>query len=150
MNKKEQTVHKSPGYRITENTPLTATELEFIRNYLKCGNAVDSVRQLGLNLSPKSFGSWADNVLAKPNVQKEIKRIMDELKSEVIADAGEVMRYFTSVMRGEVKDQFGLDAPLSERTKAAQELAKRTVDLENRKAGEPDQVVAIKLDWSRD
>ena len=30
------------------------------------------------------------------------------------------------------------------------EIAKRTVDIENRKAGEPDQLVAIKLDWSRD
>ena len=39
------------------------------------------------------------------------------------------MRYFTSVMRGEVKDQFGLDAPLAERTKAAVELAKRKVDV---------------------
>lgn len=150
MRKREKTVHKSPGYKVTEDTPLTATELEFIRNYLKCGNAVESVRQLGLDLSPKSLGSWADNVLKKPNVQAEIKKIMDELKNDVIADAGEVMRYFTSVMRGEIKDQFGLDAPLSERTKAAQELAKRTVDLENRRTGEPDQVVAIKLDWSRD
>ena len=32
-------------------------------------------------------------------------------------------------MRGEVKDQFGLDAPLAERTKAAVELAKRKVDV---------------------
>ena len=46
-----------------------------------------------------------------------------------IADAAEVMQYFTSVMRGEIKDQFGLDAPLAERTKAAVELAKRKVDI---------------------
>ena len=60
------------------------------------------------------------------------------------------MQFFSAVMRGEVKDQFGLDATLSDRTRAAQEIAKRTVDIENRKAGEPDQLVAIKLDWSRD
>ena len=46
-----------------------------------------------------------------------------------IASAAEVMQYFTAVMRGEVKDQFGLDAPLAERTKAAVELAKRKVDV---------------------
>ena len=35
------------------------------------------------------------------------------------------MEYLTSVMRGEAKDQFDLDASLSERTRAASELAKR-------------------------
>lgn len=89
-------------------------------------------------------------LLAQANIKAEIKRIMDEARNEAVANAQEVMQFFTAVMRGEVKDQFGLDATLSDRTKAAQELAKRTVDLENRKAGEPDQLVAIKLDWSRD
>ena len=38
------------------------------------------------------------------------------------------MKYLTDVMRGKIKDQFDLDASLSERTKAAQELLKRNVD----------------------
>lgn len=75
--------------------------------------------------------------------------ITEELKPETVATAEEVMTYFTAVMRGEVKDQFGLEAPLSERTRAAQELAKRTIDIENRKAGNPDQAIEITLDWSR-
>lgn len=74
---------------------------------------------------------------------------MAEARTESVAAATEVMEYFTRVMRGEEKDQFGLDAPLSERTRAAQELAKRTVDLENRMAGVSDQKIEIKLDWSR-
>lgn len=72
------------------------------------------------------------------------------MKRRSVADAEEVMEYFSSVMRGEVKDQFGLDAPLSERTRAAQELAKRTIDIENRANGKADNVVEIKLDWSRE
>ena len=72
------------------------------------------------------------------------------MEKDTIANAEEVMSYFTAVMRGDVKDQFGLEAPLSERTRAAQELAKRTIDIQNRKDGTADQVVAIKLDWSRD
>lgn len=141
---------KSLGYKVTEDTPLSLTELEFIRNYLQTGNAQEAVRQLKLDMTPSASSRWASDVLSKPNVKAEIKRIMDEARQDVIADAGEVMRYFTAVMRGEMKDQFGLEAPLSERTKAAQELAKRTIDIENRKSGEPDQLVAIKLDWSRD
>ena len=71
------------------------------------------------------------------------------MKSSSIASAQEVMEYFTRVMKGEEKDQFGLDAPLSERTRAAQELAKRTVDIENRIQGRADNVIEIKLDWQR-
>lgn len=37
-------------------------------------------------------------------------------------------------MRGEVKDAFGLDASLADRKDAAKEIAKRTVDIEAKKA----------------
>ena len=33
-------------------------------------------------------------------------------------------------MRGEVKDQFGLDPSLSDRINAAKEIARRTIDVE--------------------
>lgn len=89
-------------------------------------------------------------LMHQENVKAEINRIMDEIKKESVATADEVMQYLTAVMRGEVKDQFGLDAPLTERTRAAQELAKRTVDIQNREAGKADSLVSIKLDWSRD
>ena len=90
------------------------------------------------------------SLLREPAVKAEIHKIMEELRSESVATADEVMKFFTAVMRGEVKDQFGLDATLSDRTKAAQEIAKRTIDIENRKTGEADQVISIKLDWSKD
>ena len=60
------------------------------------------------------------------------------------------MEFFTKMMNGEIKDQFGLEATNADRIKAAQEIAKRTVDLENRASGTPDGVVQIKLDWRRD
>lgn len=74
---------------------------------------------------------------------------MEEIRKESVATADEVMQFFTSVMRGEVKDQFGLDATLSDRTRAAQEIAKRTVDIDNRNSGTPDQNISITLDWAR-
>ena len=135
-----------------EDIPLTGKEKKFVAEYLKTNNATKAWKSLGWDkgLSEHMTRQKAQRMLQKPNVKMEILRIMDKLENEAIANGAEVMSYFTSVMRGEIKDQFGLDAPLSERTKAAQELAKRTVDIENRKAGEPDQLVAIKLDWSRD
>ena len=74
---------------------------------------------------------------------------MRQVREHDVADATEVMMYFTQVMRGELKDQFGLDASLSDRTTAAKELAKRTIDMENRMAGKPDAVVSINLNWDR-
>lgn len=137
---------------IAEDTPLTVLEQKFVTNYIKCGVAIQALKETGLQLKDDvSYRNAAYKMLNQPNVKKEINRVItEELKPETVATAEEVMSYFTAVMRGEVKDQFGLEAPLSERTRAAQELAKRTVDIENRKSGEPDQLVAIKLDWSRD
>ena len=42
-----------------------------------------------------------------------------------VAKGDEVLRFFSSVMRGEVKDQFGLDSQLSDRIDAAKQLQKR-------------------------
>lgn len=138
-----------------EAIPLTKDEYAFVAEYLNTGSAIQAWKNLGwgTELSDYKRSTKANDMLHKANVKAEIMRAMDEIElqghKQVIASGNEVMSYFTSVMRGELKDQFGLDAPLSERTKAAQELAKRTIDLENRRAGEADQVVAIKLDWSR-
>lgn len=127
-------------------------EQKFITNYIKCGVAIQALKDTGIQLeNDVSYRNAAYRMLNQVNVKAEINRIMtEELKPETVATAEEVMSYFTAVMRGEVKDQFGLEAPLSERTRAAQEIAKRTVDLDNRRKGEADSVIAVKLDWGRD
>ena len=122
--------------------PLTPAEERFVAEYIKCGNIKKAQERSGY------IGSGSD-LLAKPNVQKRIRKIMRKLEKETMATAQEVMEYFTAVMRGEISDQFGLDASLADRTKAAQELAKRTVDIENRERGKADSVVEIKLNWRR-
>ena len=69
-----------------------------------------------------------------------------------VASSQEVMDFLTKVMRGEVQDQFGLEAPVSERIKAADLLAKRTIDIDNRMAGKNNMEtpeIQIKLDWGR-
>ena len=69
-----------------------------------------------------------------------------KLRDASIADADEIMRYFTSVMRGEIKDQFNLDAPLAERSAAARELAKRVIDYVQL-SNEPVPELKITLNW---
>lgn len=130
---------------------LSIREDKFIDKYLELGNATEAVKQSGFtSKTPQAFG-YA--LLTRDYISEEIKSRRDALHSANIASAQEVMDYFTKVMRGEVLDQFGLEAPLSERTKAAQELAKRTVDIDNRMAGKKDMStpeIAIRLDWTRD
>jgi len=140
--------------KITPDSPLTSFEVAFVNAYIHCGNGAMALEQADTtgtiaNKSDNAKRLQASRMLKAPHIKAEIERIMDEIRKDTIMTATEVMEYFTAVARGEIKDQFGLDAPLSERTKAAQEIAKRTVDIENRKAGVADSVVQIKLDWSR-
>ena len=135
---------------VTAETPLTAPEQRFVEAYIKTGRGADAVIASGIEYTSRVNASeTAYRLLEKPNIKAEIDRIMEELHNETVATAEEVMQYFTDVMRGNVKDQFGLDAPLAERTRAAQELAKRTIDIKNRAEGKADQQVKIELDWKR-
>jgi phage terminase small subunit len=102
--------------------PLSVKEAKFISLFIANGNLSKSLKESGLTMK---------NLAGKDYITDEITYRLDQLKKETIADGDEIMQYFTAVMRGQVKDQFGLDAPLSERTSAARELAKRIVDIEN-------------------
>lgn len=142
---------KDPVKKVTAKTPLTPTEQRFLTEYIRTGKMAASVRKAGyVASSDAAYAAIGRNLLNKPNLKAEVNRVMEELHKETVASANEVMEYFTKVMRGELNDQFGLDAPLAERTRAAQELAKRTIDVENRAKGNADANVAITLNWNRD
>ena len=130
---------------------LTIKEKAFCREYVKSGNGMDAVRKAGYKAStPGSASAKASQLLNKVVIREEIKRLTDQKEKKAIMSANEVMEMFTKIANGEIKDQFGLDASLNDRLKALQELAKRTVDIENRIKGTPDAVVNIKLDWKRE
>lgn len=140
---------KKPRQRIDDpDRPLTQKELMFANKYIETSNGYHSAVFAGY--AENSAMVTASRTLRKANVAKYILEQREKLNKARIASAQEVMEYFTRVMKGEEKDQFGLDASLAERTKAAQELAKRTVDLENRLKGQPDAVLQIQVDWGRD
>lgn len=129
--------------REARKIPLTPAEERFLEEFIKCGVVSIACKNSG-------YAGNGHALLRKPNVQKRIKKIMKKLEQNTMATATEVMEYFTAVMRGEVPDQFGLDASLADRTKAAQELAKRTIDIENREKGKADSAIDININWKRD
>lgn len=128
-----------------EGHKLTPKEAKFIDEYIMTGNARQSVLNAGYqNNAPDQY---AQTLLKKSYIASEINYRLELSKNNSIADATEIMEYFTRVMRGEISDQFGIEAPLSERTKAAQELAKRQIDIPNKLAGKEEPTLKIVVDW---
>ena len=57
------------------------------------------------------------------------------------------MEFLTRVMRGQVREHNGKQISVAERSRAAVELAKRTVDVDN--GVQQDNTVKVVLDWAR-
>ena len=102
---------------------LTRKQIAFCEAYIETGNASEAIRRAGYKTNnPNNMG--AEN-LAKPCIQAYIKERTSEMDAQRVASADEVMRFYSSVMRGEVKDAFGLDVSVADRIKAADSLMKR-------------------------
>lgn len=147
-NTRLSTKAKRESFSTNTGHSLTPQENEFISKYLELGNTRQAVIQAGYKTNtPDQYGQ---KLLNKDYINEEIKFRMAKVRDDGIASAEEIMQYFTKVMRGEIQEQFGLDAPLSERTKAAMELAKRQIDIPQRLEGKGEpQEVKIVLDWTR-
>lgn len=130
---------------------LSLKEHKFIDSFMVNGDVALAAKDAGYKLKSEkdTWNHIGSNVLKRQYIYEELMFRLEELSKESIADANEIMEYFTNVMRGVEKDQFGLDAPLSERTAAARELAKRLIDVPQ-KASENDRAINIVLDWKRD
>ena len=102
---------------------LTPKQQAFADYYIECGNATEAAKRAGY--SENNVGENAAKTLKNPNVSAYIAERMEEQTRKRVADANEVIEFYTAVMRGEVKDQFGLDASLSDRLKAGDSLMKR-------------------------
>lgn len=140
----------SPGWTHSTHTgiALSIKEEMFINEYINNGG--DKYKAYEVCGGTAKDKKAAISRMMKPYIQEEISYRLSLVASRGVADANEVLQYFTAVMRGDVKDQFGLDAPLSERTSAARELAKRQIDaLEKAQAKQKNIDMTIVLDWER-
>lgn len=108
---------------------LTPKQKAFADYYIECGNSTEAARKAGY--SEKTSRSIGAENLTKPDISAYIAARMQAQNEARVASADEVLAFFSSVMRGEVKDQFGLDAALSDRLNAGKELMKRHAAAEN-------------------
>lgn len=120
---------------------LTPKQKVFADLYIKLGNATEAARQAGY--SEKTARQMGTENLTKPSITNYINERMNKQDQERIASADEVLEFYTAVMRGEVKDQFGIDASLSDRIKAGMELMKRHAVCENKSTDDNEIHVVI-------
>ena len=104
-----------------EYEKLTEMQKRFIDFYIETANATKACEMAGYK--GKNLNRLGSQNLSK--LDKFIKVKLEEKESKRIASQDEVLEYLTKVMRGEEKDQFGLDASLQDRTRCAELLGKR-------------------------
>ena len=109
---------------------LTPKQKAFADYYIETGNASESARRAGYKCAEQQ----GKENLQKPTIIAYIAERTKPKEDNRIASGDEVMEFLTAVMRGEVKDAFDLPPSLADRKDAAKELAKRTVDIDARKA----------------
>ena len=108
---------------------LNRRQKAFADFYLECGNATEAARKAGY--SEKTCRSIGAENLTKPDISAYIAERMQPIEKDRIASADEVLAFFSSVMRGEIMDQGGLDAAISDRLNAGKELMKRHMAAES-------------------
>ena len=102
---------------------LTPKQQAFADYYIETGNATEAARRAGY--SERSAKQMGSENLTKHDVSAYISERMSELESKRAATADEVILFLSRGMRGEIKDQFGLDASFADRISCAKELLKR-------------------------
>jgi phage terminase small subunit len=111
--------------------PLTVKQLAFVSAYLSNGcNGTQACKDAGYTCkSENAYAKQASALLRTENVAQELSYRLQEIEDAKVAKRSEILQFYTSVMRGEVLDQFGIEAALDTRIKAANELAKHMIEL---------------------
>lgn len=109
---------------------LTPKQRAWCDEYIRIGNGIEAARIAGYSNPKHSSEDNRDNPACKAYITARMQPQVERR----IASADEVLAFLTRVILGEEKDQFGLDASLQDRIKAAQELMKRYAVADQRQA----------------
>ncbi len=101
---------------------INARQKRFADLWLESFNATEAARKAGY--SEKTAAAIGYENLRKPEIAAYIHARLRAQDMSIVASQEETMAFLTSAMRGQVKDQFGLDAALSDRLRAGEALIK--------------------------
>ena len=102
---------------------LKGKQKNFADEYLLGWNAADAARKAGY--SENSAASIGSENLRKPQIAAYIRARAQARDAVTVAAEEELMAFLSSVVRGNVMDQFGLEPTLADRLRAAENLMKR-------------------------
>lgn len=139
---------------------MTAKQQRFCDEYLIDLNATQAAIRAGY--SKKTASVIGTENLKKPNIAEYIKKRMDEKEDALIAKQDEVLKYLTSVMRGQsnasvlARDELGAERVIKkppdekERTKAAELLGKYYALFTEKVEQDVDMDLNITIDYGDD
>lgn len=82
---------------------LTIKQKAFADYYIELGNATEAAIKAGY--SPKYAGQNADKLLKNTKIRTYIDERLKEIEDARIADAAEVLKYLTAIMRNELTEE---------------------------------------------
>lgn len=113
---------------------LTAKQQRFCDEYLIDLNATQAAIRAGY--SKKTAGRIGTENVQKPVIKEYIAQRMAEKESRLIADQDEVLKYLTSVMRGQSRSSIVVVESTGDFVSAAREMEKSPDEKERLKAAE--------------
>ena len=113
---------------------MTAKQMRFCDEYLIDLNATQAAIRAGY--SEKTAGVMAAENLTKPIIREYIDKRMAEKESELIADQDEVLKYLTSVMRGQTQAEVVVVENIGDYMSQARTMQKAPDEKERLKAAE--------------
>ncbi|MEB8094137.1 terminase small subunit [Staphylococcus caprae] len=115
-------------------TKLNLKQQTFVDEYIKTGVAYQSAIKAGY--SEKYAKARSHKLLENVGIKKAIDERMKELKKASIADQDEILRYLTSVVRGEITDQELIPIGIGKGEMEVESLEKRSDTNARTKAAE--------------
>jgi len=113
---------------------LTPKQQAFINEYLIDCNATASAIRAGY--SPRTAHSIGDENLRKPAIKKAIDELIQSKQDDTIAKQDEVLRYLTSVLRGDIDEECVVVEGMGEGMSRAKTARKQVAPRDRNKAAE--------------
>ena len=133
---------------------LTEKQKRWAESYIKHFNASRACREAGYEGTEQAITKQGFRNVRNANIQAYMREVLNYDKQREderkIASMAEIMEFYSEGMRGNIKDQFGLDAQMSDRIKCANSLDKILQMAEKVKDEGKDEALTVEQYYGRD
>jgi len=116
---------------------LTVKQRAFADHYIELGNATEAYIRAGYKVTTRNVAEVnAHKLLRNTKMKSHIEERLEQIESERIADAAEVMKYLTLVMRGQSESEIVVVEGAGDGMSSAKKIKKAPDERERLKAAE--------------